>query len=250
MKENRFYIYAHLTKDTKDIFYIGKGTKRRAWESYGRNQYWKNIVNKHQGFEVSILIDNLNEDYAYLQEFLAIKEFKPKANIKDGGAGGSSEVMKQEWIKREHRKSEIYAKISRSLTGKRLSPEHAEKCKKALVLAKEKLMTKEVQEKRLAAFRKAVVGKKRGPLSKEHSERLRLLKLGSKHSAETNLKRAISMGAKPFLVFDILNNLVGEWINKEECARALNLNGTNINRCLNNKRKTHKGYTFKYKENT
>jgi hypothetical protein len=49
-------------------------------------------------------------------------------------------------------------------------------------------------------------------------------------------------------VFNKQQELIGEWINKEECARELGLCGGHINKCLNKIRKQHKGYTFKYKE--
>ena len=39
---------------------------------------------------------------------------------------------------------------------------------------------------------------------------------------------------------------IGEWISQNQCARDLNLSVSHINRCLHNKRKSHKGYTFKY----
>ena len=47
-----FYTYAHYTKDTNQLFYIGKGsfTKqgdfKRAFAKTGRNAYWKNKTNK------------------------------------------------------------------------------------------------------------------------------------------------------------------------------------------------------------
>lgn len=88
MCSNKYYVYAHYTVDTNELFYIGKGTSNRAYVKNKRSNYWKNIVKVH-GFKVTILIDNLEESDAFIQEILAIKEFNPKANFTRGGEGKS-----------------------------------------------------------------------------------------------------------------------------------------------------------------
>ncbi len=55
----RYYVYAHQD-ETGNIFYIGKGTERRAW-SDDRHPLWTRYVEKHLGgkYTVRILRDNL-----------------------------------------------------------------------------------------------------------------------------------------------------------------------------------------------
>lgn len=60
-------------------------------------------------------------------------------------------------------------------------------------------------------------------------------------------EHSIQRGAKPFLVY-INYIFVGEWLTQRECARELNLDYTKINSCLHGKRKSHRGYIFRYKE--
>ena len=84
---SNFYVYGHYTKDTNELFYIGKGRKNRYLDTSGRNNYWHKIVKKHD-FEAKILIGSLDEATAFIQEILAIKEFSPRANFTKGGAGG------------------------------------------------------------------------------------------------------------------------------------------------------------------
>jgi hypothetical protein len=57
---NKFYVYCHCKKIDGKCFYIGKGTGYRYNQKTSRNQYWKNIVNKH-GFTWKILINNISE---------------------------------------------------------------------------------------------------------------------------------------------------------------------------------------------
>lgn len=84
-----FYVYAHYTLDTNELFYIGKGRNKRAYRKTGRNKIWQSINKKH-GHRVCILIDNLSESDALIQEILAIKEFNPRANLTKGGEGVSN----------------------------------------------------------------------------------------------------------------------------------------------------------------
>ena len=58
---------------------------------------------------------------------------------------------------------------------------------------------------------------------------------------------SIQRGAKIFLGYKN-GKCVGEWLTQRECARALNLDFAHINRCLHGKRRSHGGYTFKYKD--
>ena len=88
---NIFYVYAHYTVDTNKLFYIGKGKNKRYLDKSQRNKYWKNVVDKH-GFRAEILVKNLEEPDAFIQEILAIKQFKPKCNIRKGGIGGFTKI--------------------------------------------------------------------------------------------------------------------------------------------------------------
>ena len=58
-----FYVYLHRKKTTGEVFYVGKGSGRRAWEFGSRNKYWRNIEKSH-GCIVDIYADNLQEWYA------------------------------------------------------------------------------------------------------------------------------------------------------------------------------------------
>jgi group I intron endonuclease len=87
-----YYVYQHHKADTGDIFYVGKGKGLRCMKIRGRNQYWKNVVNKH-GFTHSIIADNLDEELAFLLEAEVIDKYRKLGyqlvNATDGGEGAS-----------------------------------------------------------------------------------------------------------------------------------------------------------------
>lgn len=87
---NNFYVYIHRKKSNNEIFYVGKGRKKRAYGIHGRSSHWNNIVNKY-GRIVEILKDNLTETEAFNLEMQTIKEYKNKninlCNKTDGGEG-------------------------------------------------------------------------------------------------------------------------------------------------------------------
>ena len=87
-----FYTYAH-TKPDGTVFYVGKGTHRRAWKTHRRNDHWKAIVKKYGGFSVEILSYWDKEQDAFLHEAFLIDCFKSMglslANKTSGGEGAS-----------------------------------------------------------------------------------------------------------------------------------------------------------------
>ena len=86
---NKFYIYEHYTLHTNKLFYIGKGCKKRAYSTKGRNIYWKRVVNKH-GYRIVIKKSNLSEKLAFKYEVYYIKKLSPKCNFTKGGVGGNT----------------------------------------------------------------------------------------------------------------------------------------------------------------
>jgi hypothetical protein len=87
-----FYTYAHAKPDGT-IFYIGKGTGRRAWSTKSRNSHWKNIVGKYKDYGVEILANWDTEKEAFSHEVLLISCFKDLGysltNKTNGGDGAS-----------------------------------------------------------------------------------------------------------------------------------------------------------------
>ena len=49
-----YVTYAHI-KPNGSMFYIGKGSMRRAHSAVGRNVIWERTVKKYGGFSVEIL---------------------------------------------------------------------------------------------------------------------------------------------------------------------------------------------------
>jgi hypothetical protein len=70
---NRFYVYGHFTKDTDELFYIGKGTAGRYLSTADRSKSWQAIV-VSRGFVARILHCDLIEVDAIEKETQLIKE--------------------------------------------------------------------------------------------------------------------------------------------------------------------------------
>ena len=134
------YIYKHIRKDTREVFYIGIGKdKRRIKSLVNRNDIWKNIVNK-AGFEYDIIEDNLTWDEACEREKYWIKFYGRRdlkegtlANMTDGGEGVNNISDKS-----RHQ-------MSLAKKGKKLSSEH----KKHIGEASKKRWSDEVERKKM-----------------------------------------------------------------------------------------------------
>lgn len=125
------YTYAHYRNDTNQVFYIGKGVGRRAWEVRKRNSRWMRTHRKH-GHRVEILAQWATAAEALEHERFLIATFRsmghPLCNITDGGEGmrgysPSADTRAKQAARKagqvlppEHR-----AAISRGLTGRKVT---------------------------------------------------------------------------------------------------------------------------------
>lgn len=74
-EEPIFYVYVHKRPIVGTVFYVGKGRDERAWVEKDRNPHWKNVVNKHGGFEVEIIKSEMTETEAYAFEAETILKY-------------------------------------------------------------------------------------------------------------------------------------------------------------------------------
>jgi hypothetical protein len=85
----KYYVYLHIRLDSNEIFYVGKGTKRRAFDIKGRTTHWDRIAKKY-GFFVNIVAYFNDEQEALDAEAEQIAFYKPfghLVNVLDAGEG-------------------------------------------------------------------------------------------------------------------------------------------------------------------
>jgi len=161
-----FCVYEHIRPDTNAIFYVGKGSLRRAHSKHRRNKHWNSIVAKAGGYSVRLVADGIEEDLSFLVEMERIDQLKRMglklANKTDGGEGPSglrhtdeakrkiaeAQMGEKHWtfghvFTEEQRANlraaraklvftdEIRAKISAAGQGRKMSQEFCEKISKA-----------------------------------------------------------------------------------------------------------------------
>lgn len=80
----KYYVYYHVNKVTKEVFYIGKGSGDRAWISRDgcRNDLWSEYVDNND-YSVEIMISNISQEEAIAVESSLIKVKKPSTNLKN-----------------------------------------------------------------------------------------------------------------------------------------------------------------------
>ena len=124
-----FCTYAHYTKDTNAIFYIGKGSEKRARAlcPTHRSTHWNRVKDKH-GVKVEIIARWSLESEAFEHEKFLISTLRSigvkLVNASDGGAGGSAGAIKSP----EHR-----AKIGAAHKGRFVSEETLERMRQAAI---------------------------------------------------------------------------------------------------------------------
>ena len=163
-----YYVYAH-TKPDKTVFYVGKGTHKRAWSHRGRNKHWQHTVAKH-GHEVVLLVDGLTQEQAIEEEAAIIAHFKPfgtLVNILDRGDIAPSSHP------------DVAAAISMSLRGIKRSEETKAKLRAVV-------RTDEWRQKSSKS------AKERSPISEETRAKIAITSTGRLHTEEVRKKISIS----------------------------------------------------------
>lgn len=90
VREKSFYVYTHSRPDGS-VFYVGKGSGRRAWNfTKGRNPHHLAVIKKHGVASVIVTINPCqSEDAAFALEREMIAKFEGLVNKTEGGEGSS-----------------------------------------------------------------------------------------------------------------------------------------------------------------
>jgi hypothetical protein len=256
MKNNRFYVYCHRKKTDGKCFYIGKGTGYRYSDIGGRNQYWKNIVNKH-GFTWEILINNISEKKAFELEALICNKigYDNLCNLnQEKGNGGwtisNEQKIQRSLIRKGKPKPEGFGKNhSEKMKGRKRSSERNKKISQKLIGQKH---SKETKQK----ISKALIGK---PKSQEHiknmkkpkpkgfGEMLSKQRKGKIIIPQHQIEAGIQAKNKPTIQYDKQGNFITEYPSSKIAAQSIGVHEVNMRSHLGGKYKTCKGFIFKYK---
>lgn len=100
--ERSFHVYHHVRPDTGQVFYVGKGKGRRAFDRGARrSEFWHRVVEKAGGVLVEIVAKKLTEDEAFLlekQNIAALRNCGIRlCNLTDGGDGTSGLKRTAAW---------------------------------------------------------------------------------------------------------------------------------------------------------
>lgn len=155
-QNNNFIVYIHIRPDTNEPFYVGKGVPGREIRICGRNQHWKNIVNKNNGiFESKILFKELSEEEALLKEREIELDLKNKgyilANIAECGVKAGTTGMKHSEESKQKMSDSLkqyYNENPNPKKGVKMSKESSEKKSKSMLGKKVRLGVKDSEETR------------------------------------------------------------------------------------------------------
>jgi hypothetical protein len=120
-----YYIYAHYTEDTNELFYIGVGQGGRANTISGRNEYWSRIYKKH-GRTVSIFPHRYNSREIAVQREVTLQVLlRPRACLIYGEYGNSSHTEESKKKMRKPKSKVHYGRPCSDHTKKRTSEENS-----------------------------------------------------------------------------------------------------------------------------
>lgn len=249
-----FFTYLHRRNDTGAVFYIGKGSRRRAHEARGRSSYWTRVATKH-GYSVEIVASWHTEQEAFDHEVFLIACFRdmgaPLVNLTDGGDGMSGHRHSPETKARMRAKAlgrSLGAKTREKLRQYRLGiPVSAEA--KALIGAFHSARVRPATEyeNQRATNATAETKARRSKAMKASLARpeVKAKMLASRMTSEAFAK-AMARRRKPVLCLD-----TGvEFSSAAQAASSINLRTASVCNVCNGKAKTAGGLTFRWLEAT
>lgn len=189
--KNIYCLYYHINATKNHIFYVGIGTKKRAYSKFKRSIFWQNIVNKYN-YIVNIVEENLfwNEACELEKKHIAKigrrdKNLGNLVNMTDGGDGAHGAIRSEESKKKYSEAN----KGKKFRLGIKNSPEA---CKRVSEAHKGIKPSKETRKKLSESLKKtfAVRGGTQTGLkaSDETKKKMSLSHLGNKHSEESKAK--------------------------------------------------------------
>ncbi len=135
-------LYIHTRKDDGVIFYVGIGNEKRPYDKNKRSKFWKNMVKKHNGFDVNIIKTDMSWKQACNLEIKMISFYgrikpNPKnlyygclVNMTDGGDGTKGFTHSEET---KEKMREFNRRENHPMFGKTHSEETKEKIRKATI---------------------------------------------------------------------------------------------------------------------
>ena len=176
-----YYVYQHKKADTNEIFYVGKGKGARAFNATKRNPYWKNVVAKH-GFNVEIIVENIDEELSFLVEMETIDAYKKRgitlSNLTNGGEGASGLIHSEEH-KAKLKGNKFFASTwGKNFKGKTHSDEQKAKwavTRKGVTSPRKGVVLSDETKRKISQSRVGLIVKKRRVLSDEQIREIRAL---------------------------------------------------------------------------
>lgn len=249
-----FLTYIHRRNDTGAVFYVGKGSHRRAHEERGRSAYWTRVVAKH-GYSVEIVAPWRTEQEAFDHEVFLIVCFRsmgaPLVNLTNGGDGMSGHRHSPETKARMRAKAlgrSRGAKTREKIRQYRLGiPVSAEA--KALIGAFHSARVRPASEYENQRVTNATAETKarRSQAMKTSLARpeVKAKMLASRKTSEAFAK-AMARRRKPVVCLD-----TGvEFVSATQAASSLNLQTANVCNVCNGRAKTAGGLTFRWLDAT
>lgn len=232
-------VYFHTNKLTGEIFYVGMGLLKRAYNFAARNRRWKNYVNKYGFPNVVIVHKNIDQTTAFIIEQMYVSLFGRKGFEKEGvllnlAIGGSVGP-------RGHKPWNKGAKLSNSIktnmreaAKNRFNPMYYGRNKSA---ASERMKANNPMKNKEIAIK---CNSNRKPASLVVKRKI------SERSKAAHERGCFNHLKKSIIKIDTNGNEVQRFDSIRDACKQGDYDRAAIKRVINGKTKTHKGYYWKY----
>lgn len=248
--EPKYYVYAWYIKDTKDIFYIGKGCNKRYKIKKRENKAFMNILENNE-CDSEILVNNLTEEEAFQLEKIFIAYFKGIfPNLTNVGKGGENPPRikgkrPEEWTSNiRDAQIEFYKNHPeyKEIASKRLKEFLKTDAGKAF--SEKSLKTRRTQEFRKAQSERSRQANRTEEYRNRQSKLMKeIYKSDELREKERGAKNPRAQGVKQY---DLDMNFVNEYETITEASKNVGVSISRISDAARGNRKTAGGFIWKF----
>lgn len=254
-EKQKYYVYEWFIKDTKEIFYVGKGCRAR-WKTKKReNKFFMNMLEAHV-CEVRKVKENLTEQEAFALEIKLIAYYRKNTdfrltNIQDGGENPPTFYGEESPSKRLEVRNKIgTSNHKRYVENPELRDEISQRMRtfcaseegKAIVRRRsKKIMSMPEVRYKISESNKAYYTTDKRKVRSEMMKKVYLL------PEVRNQVTGVNNGAsRKVAQYDLDGNIIAEFGTMKEAGEKTGVSFKNISKAARGHRKTAGGYIWKF----
>lgn len=254
-EDRKYYVYEWFIKDTKEVFYVGKGCRERWRTKKRENKFFMNMLRTHE-CDVRKVKENLTEQEAFDLEIKLISYYRENTNfrltnIQDGGENPPTFYGEESPAKRpEVRKKIGMSNHNRYEENPELRKEVSQRIKAFCDSDEGKVIVSRRSKKNMSnpevRYKISESNKAYYTTEKRRIRSVMMKKIYSSSEVRNQVTGVNNGASRKVAQYDLDGNIISEFGTMKEAGEKTGICFKNISKAVRGHRKTAGGYIWKF----